>query len=31
MGAGMHHDASVLARYTPDLVRDRMHTALSTE
>jgi sn-1 stearoyl-lipid 9-desaturase len=30
MGDGMHHDASVLARYTPDLVCDRTHTALST-
>ena len=24
-GDGMHHDASVLARYVPDLVRDRVH------
>jgi sn-1 stearoyl-lipid 9-desaturase len=29
-GDGLHHDASVLARYTPDLVRDRVHVALST-
>lgn len=29
-GEGMHHDASVLARYVPDLVRDRVHVALST-
>ena len=29
-GDGMHHDASVLARYVPDLVRDRVHLALST-
>ncbi len=29
-GDGMHHDASVLARYVPDLVRDRVHVALST-
>src|SRR5687767_15808969 len=29
-GQGMHHDASVLARYVPDLVRDRVHVALST-
>ena len=28
-GDGMHHDASVLARYVPDLVRDRVHVALS--
>src|SRR5688500_5686769 len=28
-GAGMHHDASVLARYAPDLVRVRVHVALS--
>ena len=28
-GAGLHHDASVLARYAPDLVRDRGHVALS--
>ena len=30
MGDGMHHDAAVLARYTPDLVRDPVHRALST-
>jgi fatty-acid desaturase len=30
MGDGMHHDASVLARYVPDLSRDRVHVALST-
>src|SRR3954451_17628306 len=29
-GDGMHHDASVLARYVPDLIRDRVHVALST-
>ena len=29
MGAGIHHDASVLARYVPDLARDRMHVVLS--
>ena len=29
MGDGMHHDASVLARYVPDLVRDRVHVAWS--
>ena len=29
MGAGMHHDASVLARYAPDLARDPVHVALS--
>jgi len=28
-GEGMHHDASVLARYVPDLVRDRVHVGLS--
>ena len=28
-GEGMHHDASVLARYVPDLVRDPVHVALS--
>ncbi len=28
-GEGMHHDASVLARYVPDLVADRVHVALS--
>jgi stearoyl-CoA desaturase (delta-9 desaturase) len=27
-GAGMHHDRSVLARYVPDLVRDRVRRAL---
>jgi stearoyl-CoA desaturase (delta-9 desaturase) len=29
MGRGMHHDASVLAKYTPDLSRDRVHVWLS--
>ena len=29
MGAGMHHDASLLARYAPDLARDPVHVALS--
>jgi len=29
MGDGMHHDASVLARYVPDLMRDRVQVALS--
>jgi len=28
-GDGLHHDASVLARYVPDLVRDPIHVALS--
>ena len=28
-GRGLHHDASVLARYAPDLCRDRVHVALS--
>ena len=28
-GAGLHHDAAVLARYVPDLTRDRVHVALS--
>src|SRR5438876_9339873 len=28
-GEGLHHDASVLARYAPDLARDRVHMALS--
>jgi fatty-acid desaturase len=28
-GEGLHHDASVLAHYVPDLVRDRGHVALS--
>jgi len=28
-GKGLHHDASVLARYVPDLCRDRVHVALS--
>ena len=28
-GEGLHHDASVLARYVPDLVRDPVHVALS--
>jgi sn-1 stearoyl-lipid 9-desaturase len=30
MGEGMHHDAAVLGRYVPDLVRDRVLVALST-
>jgi len=29
MGEGLHHDASVLARYTPDLSRDKFHVGLS--
>jgi fatty-acid desaturase len=29
-GEGMHHEASVLARYAPDLARDPVHVALST-
>ena len=29
MGDGMHHDASVLARYVPDLARDPVHVAIS--
>ena len=29
MGRGMHHDASVLAKYTPDLSRDPVHVWLS--
>jgi sn-1 stearoyl-lipid 9-desaturase len=29
MGEGLHHDASVLARYAPDLSRDRFHVWLS--
>jgi len=28
-GEGLHHDASVLARYAPDLCRDRVHVWLS--
>ena len=28
-GEGMHHDASMHARYVPDLVRDPVHVALS--
>src|SRR5688572_16308391 len=28
MGRGMHHDASVLAKYTPDLSRDPVHVWL---
>ncbi len=28
-GKGMHHDASMHARYVPDLVRDPVHVALS--
>ena len=28
-GEGLHHDAAVLARYVPDLSRDRVHVALS--
>ena len=29
MGDGMHQDASVLARYVPDLARDPVHVAIS--
>jgi stearoyl-CoA desaturase (delta-9 desaturase) len=29
-GTGLHHDASVLARYVPDLSRDRYHVWLSS-
>jgi fatty-acid desaturase len=29
-GAGVHQDATVLARFVPDLARDRVHVALST-
>ena len=29
-GEGLHHDAAVLTRYTPDLSRDRVHVWLST-
>jgi fatty-acid desaturase len=29
MGEGLHHDASVLARYAPDLSKDRFHVWLS--
>jgi fatty-acid desaturase len=29
-GEGLHHDASVLARYAPDLCRDKVHVWLST-
>jgi stearoyl-CoA desaturase (delta-9 desaturase) len=29
MGEGLHHDAQVLARYVPDLSRDRFHVMLS--
>src|SRR5688500_19141551 len=29
-GDRMHHDATVLGRYVPDLVRDPVHVALST-
>ena len=29
MGEGMHHDRTVFGRYVPDLVRDRVHIALS--
>ena len=29
MGEGLHHDASVLGRYVPDLSRDRFHVMLS--
>jgi len=29
MGEGMHHDASVLGRYVPDLARDPVHVAIS--
>jgi sn-1 stearoyl-lipid 9-desaturase len=28
-GEGLHHDAAVLARYVPDLMRDPVHVALS--
>jgi stearoyl-CoA desaturase (delta-9 desaturase) len=28
-GEGLHHDASVLARYVPDLARDPFHVGLS--
>ena len=30
LGEGLHHDASVLARYVPDLSRDRVHVWLSS-
>ena len=30
LGDGLHHDASVLARYVPDLSKDRFHVWLST-
>jgi stearoyl-CoA desaturase (delta-9 desaturase) len=29
-GEGLHHDAAVLAKYVPDLCRDRVHVFLST-
>ncbi len=29
MGEGLHHDASVLARYVPDLSKDKFHVWLS--
>ena len=29
MGEGLHHDASVLAKYTPDLSKDKFHVWLS--
>src|SRR3954462_11402050 len=29
-GEGLHHDAAVLAKYVPDLARDRVHVWLST-
>ena len=29
-GQGLHHDASILAKYAPDLCRDRFHVWLST-
>ena len=29
-GRAMHHDTEVLARYTPDLSKDRFHVALTT-
>ena len=29
-GKAMHHDTEVLARYTPDLSKDRFHVALTT-
>ena len=29
MGQGLHHDTRILARYAPDLCRDRFHVALT--